>query len=167
MDTTKNRFLLELKNICKRFGKINVLKDINLSIHKGEILALLGDNGAGKSTLIKIISGLIPLESGNIFWEGNQIIYSPTEGPQQARQHGIKTVHQHLSLVNELSLTENFFLGNEITNKSGFINYLAIARIWRSPPERFVISTVGSISLLKPSSLSCVTTILPISFFAR
>jgi simple sugar transport system ATP-binding protein len=109
---------LELRDVKKIFGKERVLDQLNLKLHKGEILALLGDNGAGKSTLIKIIAGYHPPDGGEIWWCGAQIDQK-NFGPQIARKLGIQTVYQHLGLVNQLSISRNFFLGLEPVRRFG------------------------------------------------
>ncbi|MGW0585052.1 ATP-binding cassette domain-containing protein, partial [Streptomyces sp. NPDC002920] len=65
--------LLALRGVCKRYGAVEVLTDVELEIHAGQVVALLGDNGAGKSTLVKVISGVTPAERGVIEWEGRQV----------------------------------------------------------------------------------------------
>ena len=115
--------ILELKNISKRFGFTTVLKDLDLALERGKILALLGDNGAGKSTLIKIIAGFHRPDEGEIFWQGRKI-EPKTFSPQIARKLGIQTVYQHLGLVNQLSIARNFFLGLEPTRSFGPIKWL-------------------------------------------
>ena len=65
--------LLQLKNIYKNFGNVKVLKDVNINIKKGEVVALIGDNGAGKSTLIKVITGVHKPSSGQVYFKGNEV----------------------------------------------------------------------------------------------
>ena len=72
--------LLQLKNIYKNFGNVKVLKDVNINIKKGEVVALIGDNGAGKSTLMKVLSGLYKPSKGSLFFNGNQeVLESPRD----------------------------------------------------------------------------------------
>ena len=66
--------LLQLKNIYKNFGNVKVLKDVNIRIKKGEVVALIGDNGAGKSTLIKVITGVHKPSSGQVYFKGNEVV---------------------------------------------------------------------------------------------
>ncbi|WP_156482489.1 ATP-binding cassette domain-containing protein, partial [Thermobifida fusca] len=65
--------ILELSGISKRFGAVQALSDVDLTVHAGEVVALLGDNGAGKSTLVKVIAGVNPADSGTILWEGKPV----------------------------------------------------------------------------------------------
>ncbi|MEV5956500.1 ATP-binding cassette domain-containing protein [Streptomyces sp. NPDC051987] len=103
--------LLALHGVCRRFGVVEVLQDIELEIHAGEVLALLGDNGAGKSTLVKVISGVAPADRGCIEWEGRPV---HIRRPQEARDLGIATVYQDLALCGNLDVVGNLFLGREI-----------------------------------------------------
>lgn len=105
--------LLSIRNISKRFGGTQALNDVSFDIEKGEIHALLGENGAGKSTLIKIISGVVAKDSGEIFLDGEPL---RVKNPQQARTEGINVVYQELSLVPGLSIAENICASNERIN---------------------------------------------------
>ena len=102
--------LLEVRNVSKRFGGVQALTDVSLTLFPGEVLALAGDNGAGKSTLIKAISGVHKPTSGTIAYEGNIVTF---ENPQQARDHGIETIYQDLALADNLDVGSNVFLGRE------------------------------------------------------
>jgi ABC-type sugar transport system ATPase subunit len=102
--------LLEVRNVSKRFGGVQALTDVSLTLFPGEVLALAGDNGAGKSTLIKAISGVHKPTSGTIAYEGNVVTF---ENPQQARDHGIETIYQDLALADNLDVGSNVFLGRE------------------------------------------------------
>lgn len=114
---------LKLENIEKNFGPVGVLKNLNLEINSGQVLALLGDNGAGKSTLIKIIAGFHQPSAGTLYWEG-KAIDTNAFSPKQARHMGIQTVYQHLGLVDQLSIARNFFLGAEPTKSLGPLSWL-------------------------------------------
>ena len=103
---------VELKNISKKFGNFSALNDVSMDVYPGEIHALLGDNGAGKTTLIKILSGIYPASSGEIFVEGKPAQF---ESPRDASEVGIGTVYQDLALNALTSVTRNFFLGRELT----------------------------------------------------
>ncbi|MEC6908110.1 ATP-binding cassette domain-containing protein [Photobacterium piscicola] len=112
---------LVLTNINKWFGPIHALRNINLSIDKGEIIALLGDNGAGKSSLIKLISGAIPFDSGSLLIEG-QPIDNKAYSVKTARKLGVETVYQSGSLGEQQSVWRNLFLGRHIRTRLGFID---------------------------------------------
>ncbi len=102
--------VLRVEHIAKRFGPITALRDVNLHLRKGEVLALLGDNGAGKSTLIKILCGFHKPDAGTMWCKGEP--YSP-KSVIDARTHGIDTVYQDLALVDQLSVYHNLFLRRE------------------------------------------------------
>lgn len=100
--------ILEMKQISKSFLGVYANENINLSIEKGEIHALLGENGAGKTTLMNILFGIYKPDSGEIFWKGEKVDFS---SPKQAIESGIGMVHQHFSLVKRLSVMDNIILG--------------------------------------------------------
>ncbi len=102
--------LLEVVNLHKAFGPINVLRGVNLAVDAGEVVAVVGDNGAGKSTLIKHISGVYHADSGDIRLNGQKL---ELRSPAEARGLGIETVYQDLALADELSVGANIFLGRE------------------------------------------------------
>ncbi|MFF4256921.1 ATP-binding cassette domain-containing protein [Streptomyces sp. NPDC001663] len=102
--------LLALRGISKRFGAVQALKDVDLTVHEGEVVALLGDNGAGKSTLIRVIAGVAPADKGVIEWEGRVV---QIRTPRIAQRLGIATVYQNLALCDDLDVAENLFLGRE------------------------------------------------------
>ncbi|MEP7239271.1 MAG: ATP-binding cassette domain-containing protein [Devosia sp.] len=106
--------LLVLDNITKNYGAIEALKGISFSIGKGEVVALLGDNGAGKSTLVKIIAGGLEPSSGRMLFEGREFL---AKSPAEAKDAGIETVYQDLSLCTNVDVVANFFMGREITKR--------------------------------------------------
>lgn len=106
--------ILHLKGINKKFGAIKVLHDVDFSLNKGEIVALVGDNGAGKSTLIKILCGLYKQDKGEIWLEGKLVKWI---SPKDSRNAGIEVVYQDLALQELLSVTRNFFLAKEVLKK--------------------------------------------------
>jgi D-xylose transport system ATP-binding protein len=107
--------VLEVRGLEKRFGATLALDDVSLSLGDGEILALLGDNGAGKSTLIKILSGVIKPDSGEIVIGGEEV---RIESPQAARELGIETVYQDLALFDNFNAIGNFYAGREPVSPS-------------------------------------------------
>lgn len=101
--------ILTMEKISKKFGPIYALKDVNLEIYPGEVHALLGENGAGKSTLMKILTGIYTPTSGEI----KSLTQNYTElTPQQASDERISIIYQELSVIDELSVLENLFVGN-------------------------------------------------------
>ena len=108
--------ILELRNVDKSFGPIDVLHDISLKVHAGEVLCLLGDNGAGKSTLIKTLCGVYQPTSGDILMDGKKTVFS---NPREASDQGISTVHQFGGTFPLMSIGRSFFVGVEPTKKWG------------------------------------------------
>lgn len=102
---------LRATGITKRFGALTALKGVDLEIHGGEVLALLGDNGAGKSTFIKILAGAHPQSDGELLIAGQPVQFS---SPKDAVSSGIATIFQELALSENLSISENVFLGREL-----------------------------------------------------
>lgn len=114
-DNDSKNPVFEIRNLSKNFGGVDALKDVDLKIFAGEVVALVGDNGAGKSTLIKMISGLYTPSSGSMFLDGEEI---NIPSPGDARDLGIETVFQDTGLVDVLTLGENFFLGKELFHRN-------------------------------------------------
>ena len=108
--------ILELRNVNKSFGPIDVLHDISLKVDAGEVLCLLGDNGAGKSTLIKILSGVHKPTSGTVLMDGKEVVFA---SPREASDMGIATVHQFGGTFPLMSVGRCFFVGREPTKKWG------------------------------------------------
>ncbi len=102
--------ILEMRQISKAFGAITALVEASIKLHRGEVLALVGDNGAGKSTLIKILSGFHQPDAGAILLDGKEVRFG---SPRDARANGIETVYQDLALIGDLSIFHNMFLGRE------------------------------------------------------
>jgi len=103
--------VLSLRGISKHFGAVSALTDIDLDVHAGEVVALVGDNGAGKSTLVKILSGVHQPSSGTIRFQGETVTLGD---PSAALSLGIATVFQDLALCENLDVVANIFLGKEL-----------------------------------------------------
>lgn len=101
---------LEMRGICKRFGATVALENVSINVAPGEVLALVGENGAGKSTLMKVLSGAIKAEAGEMCLDGKP--YQPNS-PLEARRAGVAMIYQELSLAPHLSVEENIVLGME------------------------------------------------------
>lgn len=108
--------VLELKNVNKSFGPIDVLHDISLQVKAGEVLCLLGDNGAGKSTLIKTLAGVHKPTNGEMLMDGAPVSF---ERPKDAADRGIATVHQFGGTFPLMSIGRSFFVGVEPTKGFG------------------------------------------------
>ncbi|MEU6511658.1 ATP-binding cassette domain-containing protein [Streptomyces sp. NPDC020192] len=112
--TTATAPVLEAKGLVKLFGKVVGLNDVDLTLHPGEVLAVIGDNGAGKSTLIKCLSGALVPDQGSLFVNGEEVHF---KRPQDAREAGIETVYQTLAVAPALDIASNLFLAREVRRK--------------------------------------------------
>lgn len=101
---------LKLRGINKTYGAVRALTDVDFEVYAGEVVGLVGDNGAGKSTLIKVIAGVGPADSGDIFMDGQPVKITT---PQASSRLGIETVYQDLALCDNLDVVSNLFLGRE------------------------------------------------------
>ena len=99
---------LEIRNVTKRFGKVVANKNINLTVEKGEILAVLGENGSGKTTLMNMIAGIYHPDEGEILVNGERVVIN---SPKDAFNLKIGMIHQHFKLVDVFDATENIVLG--------------------------------------------------------
>ena len=115
MSVDSRQPVVELMEVSKAYGEVEVLGNVNLSLGAGEVVALVGDNGAGKSTLVKIVSGYLRPTSGRLEVRGQKVHF---DSPRDARRYGIETVYQDLAIIGQLSLWRNFFLGQEMRSKS-------------------------------------------------
>lgn len=111
LDTPTSTAALEVRNLSKSYGPVRALREVDMTLFPGEVLALLGDNGAGKSTLVKCVSGGIDPDDGQILVDGEPV---EIDSPDDARALGIETVHQNLALVEHLDVAANLYLNREI-----------------------------------------------------
>src|ERR1700733_6757542 len=102
--------IVELSDIVKSFGPVDVLKGVSLKVFPGKDTALVGDNGAGKSTLIKGLAGVQPYDEGEVKFDGEVVIL---HSPRDASHLGIEVVYQDLALCDNLDIVQNMFLGRE------------------------------------------------------
>ncbi|MDD7434464.1 MAG: sugar ABC transporter ATP-binding protein [Peptoniphilaceae bacterium] len=105
-----NEEILRMTGIGKSFGPVKALHDVHLELRSGEVMALLGENGAGKSTLMKILTGVYSLDEGSITYFGKDVNYKT---PKEAQEAGIAIVHQELSMMQDLTVAQNIYLGRE------------------------------------------------------
>lgn len=110
---------LEMRHIAKSFSGNKVLIDVDLSVDKGEVHALLGENGAGKSTLMKILGGIYSKDNGQILIDGSEV---QIDSVSDAKKNGISIIHQELMLAPHLSIAENIFMGRELKTKCGMVD---------------------------------------------
>ena len=106
----ENDIVLTMRGICKSFPGVKALNDVDFTLRKGTIHALMGENGAGKSTLIKVLTGIYPMDAGEIRIDGTDGAIS-IRSPQEAQSYGISTVYQEITLCPNLTVAENMFIG--------------------------------------------------------
>src|SRR5690349_8672339 len=133
--------LLELRDLSKRFGPVQALKDVSLVVPAGQITALCGDNGAGKSVLIKTISGIHPPDGGQVLWDGHPV---QIRRPRDSERLGIETVYQDLALADNLDIVQNMFLGRERTSV-GLLNEESMETAATETLASLSVTTVRSI----------------------
>ena len=106
----ENDIVLTMRGICKSFPGVKALNDVDFTLRKGTIHALMGENGAGKSTMIKVLTGIYPMDAGEIRIDGTEGAIS-IRSPQEAQSYGISTVYQEITLCPNLTVAENMFIG--------------------------------------------------------
>jgi simple sugar transport system ATP-binding protein len=115
----QEKALLSMRKICKTFPGVYALRDVDFTLRKGEIHALMGENGAGKSTLIKVLTGVYSRDSGQIYIDGIDSAVT-VKSPQEAQTLGISTVYQEITLCPNLTVAENMFIGR---GRYTFVNW--------------------------------------------
>lgn len=131
-------YALRMVNIEKYFGLVCALKNISVEVEANEIVGLIGDNGAGKSTLVKILTGVFPPTSGELYIAGRKVDLR-SYSVKQAHAYGIETVYQDKSLGEKQALWRNFFIGREITLPFGFIDVKKEKEI----ANEIMVNTIG------------------------
>ena len=115
-----DEYILELRNITKRFPGVVALNGVQFQLKQGEIHALMGENGAGKSTLIKVITGVHEPEEGDILINGRKVVFKNTN---DSAANSIAAIYQHSTVYPYLSVTENIFIGHESLTRAGSIKW--------------------------------------------
>jgi simple sugar transport system ATP-binding protein len=139
--------LVEMRGITKHYGRIQALNDVTLTINRNEIVGLLGDNGAGKSTLIKVLSGAVPMTSGEIRVKGRPVEIRSTN---DAIANGIETIYQDSALVPQLSIARNLFLGRELRKAPAFLDRLDLEEMNRVASD--LLRKVGITKNIPPTT---------------
>jgi D-xylose transport system ATP-binding protein len=134
--------VLELRDISKSFGSVQALTDVDLEVHRGEVLALVGDNGAGKSTLIKCVAGIHAADSGEILFEGEPVSIST---PKDAARLGIEVVYQDLALCDNLDVVQNMYLGREAHDAFQRLREPEMAQRTAETLKSLAVTTIRSI----------------------
>ncbi len=111
--------LMELRHMAKAFGGIRAVDDVSFDLYPGEVMGVLGHNGAGKSVLMKMVSGALTRDSGEIYVNGE---LADINNPRDAREFQIETIYQYLALADNLDAASNLFLGRELTTPLGFVD---------------------------------------------
>lgn len=138
--------VLRLVGVGKTYGAVRALQGVDLDVHAGEVVGLVGDNGAGKSTLVKTISGVGPADEGEFYVDGQRVnITSPTT----ATGLGIETVYQDLALCDNLDVTSNLFLGHEMRGPLGALNNVEM--------EKRAINVLRTLDVKIPSARALVS----------
>jgi D-xylose transport system ATP-binding protein len=115
--------LVEMRQIAVSFGGIHAVKDVNIDLFPGEVVALVGGNGAGKSTLMRVLSGAQRADSGEIVIDGTRATIT---NPREAKNYGIETIYQTLALADNIDAASNLFLGREILTPTGTLDDVAM-----------------------------------------
>ncbi len=134
--------LLELRGVSKNFGAVQALKDVDMTINPGEIVALVGDNGSGKSTLVKSVAGIHQVSSGAILLNGEPVAI---RSPRDSADLGIQVVYQDLALADNLDVVENMFLGREQTNKLGRLDHNGMECRALEVLDQLAVTTIRSV----------------------
>ena len=118
MPNEEYQAVLTMRGICKQFPGTKALDNVDFTLRKGEIHALMGENGAGKSTLMKVLTGIYTKDAGTVTFEGKEVEF---HNPREAQQAGIVIVHQELNMMGHLTVAQNIFIGRE-PKRGIFIN---------------------------------------------
>ncbi|WP_332302776.1 ATP-binding cassette domain-containing protein [Rhizobium sp. GR12] len=164
--------VLEVKNAVKSYGFVTALGGVDLTLHKGEILALLGDNGAGKTTLVRAISGVMQLDEGDIHLAGEKLALSSAG---DARRAGIETVFQNLAVLDNMDVASNFYIGREKIWPSwlgpfGFLNKAREATGWIDAANNLGIKALDpgqEIGLMSGGQRQAVAVARAVAFASR
>ena len=142
--------ILLMENISKSFPGVKALSDVNLTVHKGTIHALMGENGAGKSTLMKILDGIYTPDAGQIIFQGQPVTIDTTH---KALKLGISMIHQELSPIPYMTVAENIFLGREPLGRFGLIDRRKLNADTKALLHRLEIN-INPTSLMKDLSVA-------------
>ncbi|MFD7155491.1 ATP-binding cassette domain-containing protein [Kribbella sp. NPDC059898] len=137
--------IYEARGVSKSYGSVVALENVDLALHAGEVVGLVGDNGAGKSTLVKVLSGVHQPDGGSVYLDGVQRSW---RSPHEALEAGIETLYQDAGLCPDLSVNANVFLGRErlrpgLLGKLGVLDNKAMAATTREQLEQVGVDLTG------------------------
>lgn len=144
---SRGQEVLRVVGVRKSFGQVQALDGVDMSVDSGEVVALVGDNGAGKSTLVKVISGVVPLDKGELYMHGARVV---VHSPNDAVKLGIFTIHQDLGLADNLGTVENLFLGRALYRAIGplrWVDFRAMRERTRAVLSELGIGNISDINL--------------------
>ena len=144
-DQLADQPIYSARGVSKSYGSVQALRDVDLAVHAGEIVGLVGDNGAGKSTLVKVLSGVHQPDGGAVYLDDVRCAW---RSPHEALEAGIETLYQDAGLCPDLTVNANVFLGRErlrpgLLGKLGFLDNRAMADTAREELERVGIDLAG------------------------
>ena len=119
MTVAESAPLVSMQDINVAFGGVHAVREVNIDLHAGEVVGLVGGNGAGKSTLMRVLSGAHPADSGSVFIAGEPVSIS---NPRDAKAYNIETIYQTLALADNIDAPGNMFLGRELTTRLGSLD---------------------------------------------
>ena len=153
---------IEMKNISKAFGQNKVLRDVNFSIHSGEVHALMGENGAGKSTMMNILTGLLSADGGEILVDDQKTLF---KNALDAEQHGIAFIHQEMNNFADMSVVENMFLNRELKKGFGMLDMKTMREQAKDALDKLgvdisVDTPVGSLSVGRQQTIEIAKSLM-------
>ncbi len=142
--------LLQMRNICKSFPGVQALSDVSITLHKGEVIGLLGENGAGKSTLIKILAGAYKRSSGEIIINGDMVDFAT---PADAKQFGLQVIYQELMTLETMSVAENICVGDLPRTRLGLVDWKKMAETAKNALALMDVTSINPLSILGELSI--------------
>ncbi|MEG2575000.1 MAG: sugar ABC transporter ATP-binding protein [Christensenella sp.] len=131
-----SEYRLQMKGITKQFPGVLALDNVDLEVEAGEVLAVIGENGAGKSTMMKVLSGALGNEKGDIFLDGKKV--PPEKNPKERLDMGIAIIYQELNYLDEMTIAENLFMGDlPVKGPLGMVDYKTLKKQAKELLEKF------------------------------